>query len=286
MKLRGLMLASAIATIGVLPFSAGPVQAGLAVTDTGAYVRIANNLNELRRQTEVLTDQFNELQNIFGTLKGNLGAGQGVIRDVQRARRRAEGLTKSIHNIPGRMDLDDYDLNKIEDLQKVMGNVFNKELDIVTRGLSRKQIEGIRQRSVKSAIEQSEQILGNMDNSNNKIDELARQIDATDDMKEAADMTNRLLIEVIFIQQQQLQLLASLARAEQYANYEGIDSTNPDADNEPEDTAGDVTGGKKKRWDFRSVHKRMQEKTGGIDCLTLCTTGDKDACKRAQNGEC
>lgn len=215
------------AVIGLISFSAN---AAVVVSDAGVYARMASELNEFKKQTEFLTSQLEELSSIKSNLEGNLGIGRGISRDLSRVKRRAQDMTRVFGNIEGVFDINEYDLSNMEDLQGVLDGMFKHEADILTRGRNTEAVQDIRQRAIKSAIEGSEAVIVEIQDSISKVDQLSTEIDNTETAKEAQDLTNRLLSEILHVQQQQLILIAQLTRAEQLAAYEGVSSDTPDAE--------------------------------------------------------
>ena len=78
-----------------------------------------------------------------------------------------------------------------------------------------------------------------------KISQLAEEVDKTEDLKEATDLANRILIEMLSVQQQQLLIMANLARAEQLAVYDGVKTGSEDYSDNAK--TRDLSGGLKKQ---------------------------------------
>ena len=222
---RILLLSTALLSIGL-----GSEQANaLVVSDPGQYARMATQLSELKKHFDVLQEQFKELQNIQSAVSGNLQRGKGIFRDIGKLREMSEKMTKSVHSLP-HMDLDDYDLRNIEDLQDALDQIYTNETDIIKRGQTEQQRKQYQQRSIRSALEGAEVLINLQDERFRKIEELAAEIDQTETLKDAIDLNNRLLGEILLVQQQALLLQSQYIRAEQSIRYEHADQSTDGSD--------------------------------------------------------
>jgi len=196
----------------------------LVVSDPGQYARMATQLNELKKHFEALKDQLEELEDLNSSLSGNLKIGSGMGRDLAKLLGLSENMTKGLHSLP-HMELDDYDLENIEDTQKVLDQVYTKEESILAATQTETQRKEYRQRAIRAALEGSEALIALQQERFKKINELADEIDNTETVKEAIDLNNRLLGEILMVQQTALLLQAQYVRAEQSLKYSNADST-------------------------------------------------------------
>jgi hypothetical protein len=201
----------------------------LVVSDPGSYARMAQSLQTLKEQITVMKEQFTELQNINSAVTGNLKRGKGIFRDLGKLRDLSSKMTKSVHSLP-HMDLDDYDLQNIEDLQDALDQIYVNETDVLKRGQTEQQRKQYQQRSIRSALEGAEVLISLQDERLNKIEELASEIDNTETLKDAMDLNNRLLGELLLVQQQALLINAQYIRAEQAVNYQYADKQSDGSD--------------------------------------------------------
>lgn len=217
-------------TAACLSISLGSDDANaLVVSDPGAYARMAQELTTLRDSFKVLQEQFQELQNIQASVSGNLERGKGIFRDIGRLRDMAEQMTRGVHSLP-HMDLDDYDLRNIEDLQDALDKIYTNETDILKRGQTERQRKQYQQRSIRGALEGAEILINLQDERFRKIEELAAEMDETETLKDAMDLNNRLLGEILLVQQQALLLQSQYVRAEQSLRYEHADTSTDGSD--------------------------------------------------------
>lgn len=223
--MKKLLLATAIITTTMGSFSWQPAHS-LVVSDPGVYARMATELKNLQEQLKVMKETYNTAVDTYEAVTGNGGFGVGAVPEIAKIRNKLEDITKPIHNIPTIIDTDDLDLSKIEDVQKTLDAVWKTEDGLLNDAKTAKEKEKIRQRATKSVIEQSTVAMEGMKDSIQRTEQIAYELDKTESLKESQDLTNRLLIEIISILQQQLIIESSLARAEQLAAYEGADSEN------------------------------------------------------------
>jgi len=194
---------------------------------------MAQEMMELKRHYDVLKEQFDEMQNIHKSVTGNLKRGKGIARDLGKLQDLAENMTKSFINLNPNQEMDDYDLSNIEDLQDALDTIYSDEQDVLQRTQTDQQRKDYQQRSVRSALEGSEVLINLQGERMQKIQELADEIDKTETLKDAQDLSNRLLGEILLVQQQALLLQAQYVRANQSLNYQYADREGAEA---PEST--------------------------------------------------
>lgn len=227
-----LKLTAKCLTIGVSALVLGFSQPALSlvVSDPGVYARMATELKELKKHFEVLKQQLEKAKEIQEAVTGNLKRGAPIIEDLKELQDIAEGLTKGAVNLPN-VDLEDYDLKNIEDLKDVIEKVYEREGDIFDQGQNSQQRKDYQQRTVKGALESSEIIIAKTDDRLEKIGSLVNAIDSTESLKDAVDLNNRLLGEILMVQQQLLLLQSQYVRANTAMNYRGTSGADDNAPN-------------------------------------------------------
>lgn len=83
------------------------------------------------------------------------------------------------------------------------------------------QIYQVKQASLRGNIEASDEILRVMPGRIKKIEELADQIDHTDNIKDAQDLTNRFLAEILTVLTEMTGLAAKIGESYALLNYQG-----------------------------------------------------------------
>lgn len=78
-----------------------------------------------------------------------------------------------------------------------------------------------RQSVFKDTIEESESILNEMPDDLKEIEELMKEVDKTENLKDAQDMTNALLGKILLVLHRQLAFSAKVATAQNVLNYNG-----------------------------------------------------------------
>jgi hypothetical protein len=79
----------------------------------------------------------------------------------------------------------------------------------------------MRQRALKDTIDRSEDLLAGLPNDFEELAKLAKQIDETKNQKDATDLTNSILVQILTVLQKQLELSTYLAQSQSILNFTG-----------------------------------------------------------------
>lgn len=192
----------------------------LVVSDPGAYSRQAQIIAEAQKQLQAVKDMVNEAKNITKNLEGNLGRGQGseeTLRDLKDA---LEGIMPSMLTT---IDGEKIDSSDIETINSALDDIFvSVEREPIESKLTANQREAYRQRTLRAAVSYSEYILTDMEKSLNKLENLSNEIDETETLKDAQDLNNRFMQEMLNNQTKMIMLMAQLVRAEGAYKLEGV----------------------------------------------------------------
>ncbi len=196
----------------------------LVVSDPGAYIRIAQQIQEAQKIYKEVQRQVQEVQRVYKNLEGNLKRGIGSIRDIRRIKSNLQRLMPAIYNL-SLPDGTKVDPTVSEDIAKALDEIFvSPTANPKEAELSKEQQRIYRQRTLKSSLSFSESALADIEKSLETFESLASQIDETQTLKDAQDLTNRYLQEVLTGQSKVIMLLAQLTRAEAALHYQGVDN--------------------------------------------------------------
>ena len=196
--------------------------AGWVVTDPGAYTRMAKELEVMKEHVETATKQLEEAQRTVQQLSGNLKRGVGIERDLRKIKKIAADILPSFYNmsVPGGENVDPSD---IQWLETQLDDIFTpKNKSPRDRELNKERRGAYTQRSLKAALLESEAAIGSTIASMEKLEQLMREIDETETLKDSQDLSNRLLGEVVATQNKIIILLAQLTRAQSVIHYTGV----------------------------------------------------------------
>ena len=205
--------ALAVTTIA-MSFSSPSYGFGGVVFDPTQAANMAKQLAEDAKQLGELRNQITELKGIQSSMTGNSSYTSSMLPQISTLKNNVMQLTPSMAGISGGG-------GNTKDLSHMLDSVFVPDSQM-PREISAPVRKDYWQKSLKSALESSENLLGKSGDELNTMSQLAGQIDRTKNIKESQDLTNRLFIESIGLQQQMVILLAQLTRAEASAKYAGV----------------------------------------------------------------
>lgn len=208
------------------------------VTDPGSYVYYAEQIEQAVETIKKLDDQITEVKKVqdgisetTDQLRGNYAQAIKCLKSIKSTREELISMPTTIEKMRDKWkDKAEEASESMTDSDFVATKLFK---DARSPNKTKKQSDQaveyhIRQTALKDAIIRSDTILKNMPSHFDIIEELANEIDNAENMKAAADLTNRILIEILTVLQQQLVLSAQFAEAESFLNYKGVDEKTTD----------------------------------------------------------
>ena len=218
-----LLLAGAL--IFIPPLASPQAQAQLSVISVQELAQLQAVLVEAKATAATATEIYDEARKTANSLEGNLNVGRGIQGKISRLRRGVENSSVVFSQLPleGNIDIEDVDFSNPEEIIEVLTEQFNSDVGMKQMEVYRASQAKTKDAAFKDAIVDSQRIIGEIPENLNTLSALAAEVDRTQTQKEATDLNNRLLLEILSIQTQQLELLARIARAEQLAAYQGIE---------------------------------------------------------------
>lgn len=249
---------------------AAPSHAGaMVVSDPTSYGYYVQQLKEMAVQTQEAMKTVQTVGGIRTTVEetqrsitGTYNRGMGMIRDVERLQskidskpttldgnfRKWSGVVGSASSITGKAGRTaDGAANLYYDAREVLDDNFEdprkrKSIGQKTANLRQAVQYQIGQSSLKDAVAAAEESLQAMPDRVATLSELAEAIDGTKNIKDAADLQNRFLAEILKSLYELVGLVARLGEAEALQSYKGvqdettaerIDSAKKAADRDP-----------------------------------------------------
>ncbi len=219
--------------VALLVLSAPAFGVGEVVTDPGAYshmveqIRATNTMiTDIRTQIETLGGIKTAISDIKYSAEGVYGRGAGILDNIQ-------GIAKNVQETST-------SLKKAGDFSEFNADKFNKKaspyrdvrLDPIFQDPRSRNYDfwknkdkryNARQQIYKDNLSRAEDVLEAMPKRVKYLGELSEQIDKTKGLKDAADLQNRLLAEILLAQHEAIKLLSHIAQAMAASHYEGID---------------------------------------------------------------
>lgn len=202
------------------------------VTDPGSYGYLAEQITSAGKQLEKTTTLINKAkeqidnlkavqQKVDGVgdqLKGHYDRAKGFVADVKGIREKLEDSPTTLQGQYAKWK----DL-KFVDPKKALDDFFKdprSDNSDVFEALDRKY--EVRQTALKNSIVEAENLLQAAPDRLKLIEKLAKQIDETKNTKDAADLTNRLLVEMWRTTEEIKMLLAHTSEAQGLLNFSGV----------------------------------------------------------------
>lgn len=221
--------------ISVISLFCAPAFAGWPVTDPISYTYYVQQLKQMVNTYKTSVEQLSKAKELNGQvrsmesqLKGVYNQASGFANELKRAKELTEGVPATMANTAREFarnaeSLKDTVENPFEDARLSLDALFT---DPRIKGVSDKTDHDrryyARQSAVRDSIVTADGLLKQMPDNFAHIDELARRIDGTSNVKESQDLTNRLLVEVLKTLTQLLIVDARLTHASGLMNYQGV----------------------------------------------------------------
>jgi len=232
------ILRSAIIALLVLALALpAPSALAMVVTDPSSYSYYVQQIKEAQKALVEAQKQVDTLGGIKTTadqakraVMGNYNRGVGLVTDLQRLQKKLAATPTTIQGSAKKwLALGDAGLEIGEDGFYAVGKVLDTHW-IDPRDLKKNaerlkhldQIYQVKQASLRGNIEASDEILRAMPERLKKIEGLADQIDHTENIKDAQDLTNRFLAEILKVLAEMSAIAAKVGESYALMNYQGV----------------------------------------------------------------
>lgn len=208
---------------------------GEVVTDPGAYshmvsqIKAANEMiNEARKQVETLGGIKTVMQDVKYSTEGIYGRGVGILDAVQDVARNAEDFGSSVKKAQDFRDFNKENWNKhASPYREVNVRLDGVWKDPRSRDYSfwkdKDKRYNAQQQIYKDNLASAEYLQEEkLPKHLKRLSDLAGVIDQTKNLKDAADLQNRFLAEILLIQQESLKMLTHIAQAMAAQSYQGV----------------------------------------------------------------
>lgn len=232
-----------------------PARAQWVVADPGSYSYMVEQISQQVKTVETLAEQVKTMGNVLTEtekVKNSLvGTYQKAVGLVGRIQKLPDRFVASEHSIEKRVgDLGqlkksggrnvgngafgEYSPIAIEsktpderytDTKKALDKVFSDPRDVASAGdrLGAMAMRyDLQQSALKEVIADSERTLASAKDRLKTVEQLAAMVDTTQNQKDAQDLTNRLLVEVLLTLNDLLATTAKAQQAESLSKYRGV----------------------------------------------------------------
>jgi hypothetical protein len=209
---------------------------GDIVSDPGSYGYYVQQISEAQKAVSEAQKQVETLGGIKTiadkaqrAVVGNYNRAMGLVSDLQRLQKRIESTPTTIQGAAKKwLSLGNDGLEIGEDGFVAVGKLLDTHW-IDPRDISKSaerlkkldQIYQVKQASLRGNIESSDEILRTMPQRLKTIEGLAEQIDHTENIKDAQDLSNRFLAEILKILSEMTAIAAKIGESYALLNYQG-----------------------------------------------------------------
>lgn len=205
---------------------------GGVVTDPGSYSYYATQIEQAIEQVELAEDQvkqatktYDKVTNVDKSLTGNLmraqkqlekikGLQDVSLKDTRKSLQYAKNALDEISEIPQYKDDISEELDKTFGEDAKNGDWINVEAEK----------RASKQKALKQAVIDAELAQGKIELQTKQLEELAEATNQADDLKDATDITNTALIQMLEGQQEMISLLANISKNLALSDYNGGDN--------------------------------------------------------------
>jgi hypothetical protein len=209
----------------------------MVTTDPTSYTYFVKQIAEAQKQLAEAQKQVDTLGGIKTVadktqraVMGNYNRAKGLVNDLQRIRKKLEATPTTMQGMAKKwLSLGDAGLEIGEDgfvsVGKLLDTNWIDPRDIkknVERLKKLDQIYQVKQASLRGNIEASDEILRAMPERLKTIEGLVEQIDQTENIKDAQDLSNRFLAEILKVLAEMSAIAAKIGESYALMNYQGV----------------------------------------------------------------
>lgn len=253
------------------------VSFGMVVTDTGAYAYWIEQLKAAQQQIKSAQDTLkgvedvkSEVNSVQQQLTGTYQRGIGLVDALKKVQKALGSNPSNIKNIGDKWKGILSDLDGFVDAKDILDSVYSdprkNKNDVWAKIDENYQVK---QESLKNAIDNCDNTVSSISDRMKALQVLSEQIDQTENMKDAQDLANRFLAEILQILIEHHTLYAQVSEANALLMYSGVDDESMTtrkneaaAAKEKQDTENFVLPG-------NYQNERNKLKSGSTDIKTL-----------------
>lgn len=187
-------------------------------------------LAELQKQVETLGGIKTEAEQARRAVMGNYNRAMSMVRDLERIQKKLESTPTTIQGYAKKwLSLGQDGLEIGEDgfvaVSKILDTTWVDPRDIKNHAERLKKLDQVfqvKQASLRGNIESSDEILRAMPERMKALEDLTKQIDETANIKDAQDLTNRFLAEILKALAELTTVAAKMQESYALLNYQGV----------------------------------------------------------------
>ena len=203
----------------------------MVVTDTGAYAYWIEQLKSAEQQIKQaqntvkgVQDVQKEVKSVQDQMTGTYNKASSLIDNLKKVQKTITNAPSSVSNVGDKWKGIIKDLDGFVDVKDILDSVYNDPRTDKKKAWEKiDEHYQIRQEALKNAIGQCDDAAQALKERMKVLDELANQIDSTQNLKESQDLTNRFLAEILYTTELHYALFAQISQANALLYYSGVD---------------------------------------------------------------
>lgn len=223
---------------------------GDVVSDPMSYTYYVQQIKEMTEQTQNAIKQVETLggirttaQDMYRSTVGTYNRGMGIIRDVERMKNRLNsdpstldgqfhkwsGVLGDVSQTAGQTGRTlDGATGLYVDARQVLDENFEdprkrKKMMAHVPNMSKDRQYHVSQSALRDAVAAADEVLQTMPDRVSGLEDLVNQIDSTKNLKDAADLQNRFLAEILKTLYELMNVVSRIGEAQSLQFYQGVD---------------------------------------------------------------
>lgn len=223
-----------VALAVVIPLAAAhKTHAGMVVTDPTSYSYYVEQIKEATKQLETLQEQLEtaqdalkETQEMKNLLEGTFNHAMGTIEDLKKIQKELKEDPTELLKYAEKFLADQAQGEEWINPEDIIGDIFVDPRKTENQMERIKQLNEkfhMRQKTFEQAILKAEKTHEEMPDKYARIEEIAAKIDTAQSTKEAMDINNQLLAEILRAITDLVSLTGYIGEAQAMAHFKGVD---------------------------------------------------------------
>ncbi|SEP43238.1 hypothetical protein [Nitrosovibrio sp. Nv6] len=206
--------------ISAMLLSMGTARAQWAVTDPTAYGYFVQQIKQMTEQLKTSSDTLQTVSKVHSEMVGHYNRGVGLVNEMREVEERVRGMKGVLTTRGVTLGFPRNDDGFI-DIGKVLDDTFGDGRSVGGRILMDGRHE-VQQDALKKVVLESEKLLDGVADRIQQAGSIASQIDSTKNVKDATDLSNRLLAEILRTLIDMLAIASKANQAQALFNYSGV----------------------------------------------------------------
>lgn len=191
-----------------------------AVTDPTAYGYYVQQIKQMTEALTTASDTLNSVNQVRAEMVGTYNRAAGLVgemKDMEEQVRTGKGILTTRGTVLGYPKNEDGFI----DISKVLDGAYGDVRSTTNRVLMDARHE-VQQEALKRVVLDSEKLLEGVGDRINQVGTIAGQIDRTRNVKDATDLNNRILVEILRTLIEMLAIASKANQAQALFQYSGV----------------------------------------------------------------